>query len=88
MDPILAETCPIDELRRFVRIGLLCVQENAADRPTMSEVVSMLGGDAGNYPEPKESSFTSLSTHNSSDLPNDTSSSSVNGVTISSTYAR
>ncbi|KAK9060564.1 hypothetical protein SSX86_021269 [Deinandra increscens subsp. villosa] len=29
-------------MTRFLEIGLLCVQEDAADRPTMEEVVSML----------------------------------------------
>ncbi|KAF5776753.1 putative protein kinase RLK-Pelle-DLSV family [Helianthus annuus] len=31
-------------MTRFIEIGLLCVQENAADRPTMEEVVGMLLG--------------------------------------------
>ncbi|KAL8223568.1 hypothetical protein R6Q57_019043 [Mikania cordata] len=32
----------LSSLTSFVEIGLLCVQEDAADRPTMEEVVSML----------------------------------------------
>ncbi|KAM0020348.1 putative non-specific serine/threonine protein kinase [Helianthus debilis subsp. tardiflorus] len=31
-------------MTRFIEIGLLCVQEDAADRPTMEEVVGMLLG--------------------------------------------
>ncbi|CAL5410962.1 unnamed protein product [Camellia sinensis] len=35
-------TGPESEIMRCIHIGLLCVQENAADRPTMAIVVSML----------------------------------------------
>ncbi|CAL5344708.1 unnamed protein product [Camellia sinensis] len=35
-------TGPKSEIMRCIHIGLLCVQENAADRPTMAIVVSML----------------------------------------------
>ncbi|GAU18244.1 hypothetical protein TSUD_175860 [Trifolium subterraneum] len=31
---------------RYIHIGLLCVQENAVDRPTMAEVISMLNSEA------------------------------------------
>ena len=29
-------------MTRFIQIGLLCIQEDAADRPTMEQVVDML----------------------------------------------
>ncbi|CAL5408516.1 unnamed protein product [Camellia sinensis] len=35
-------TGPESEIMRCIHIGLLCVQENAADKPTMAIVVSML----------------------------------------------
>ncbi|KAL5579780.1 hypothetical protein UlMin_012222 [Ulmus minor] len=38
------------EALRCIEIGLLCVQEYASDRPTMSEVVSMLGNDVALSP--------------------------------------
>jgi hypothetical protein len=37
---------------RCVNIGLICVQENADDRPTMSDVVSMLSSESITLPEP------------------------------------
>ncbi|KAL6314201.1 hypothetical protein AAG906_011949 [Vitis piasezkii] len=46
MDPGLEETLPTHILLRYINIGLLCVQESADDRPTMSDVVSMLGNES------------------------------------------
>ncbi|KAD2393980.1 hypothetical protein E3N88_40957 [Mikania micrantha] len=40
IDPMI--DVDLNSLTSFVEIGLLCVQEDAADRPTMEEVVSML----------------------------------------------
>ncbi|PRQ31251.1 putative protein kinase RLK-Pelle-DLSV family [Rosa chinensis] len=41
IDPMLT-TCSRNEMIRCIHIGLLCVQENANDRPTMGSVASML----------------------------------------------
>lgn len=40
-------------ISRFINIGLLCVQANAADRPTMDEVVGMFGAPFNTLPLPK-----------------------------------
>ncbi|XP_010247616.1 PREDICTED: cysteine-rich receptor-like protein kinase 25 [Nelumbo nucifera] len=42
LDPILTEHYSRDEVMRCIHIGLLCVQEDVADRPTMATVVLML----------------------------------------------
>ncbi|XP_043687386.1 cysteine-rich receptor-like protein kinase 10 [Telopea speciosissima] len=42
IDPILRENCSRSEVMRCIHIGLLCVQENVADRPTMANIVHML----------------------------------------------
>ena len=44
VDPILRGSGSglTNEMLRCIHIGLLCVQENAADRPTMASVVLML----------------------------------------------
>ncbi|XP_050371701.1 G-type lectin S-receptor-like serine/threonine-protein kinase At1g11410 [Argentina anserina] len=42
LDPSLS-SYPAQEVSRCIHIGLLCVQESTTDRPTMSEVVYMLG---------------------------------------------
>ncbi|CAL5200793.1 unnamed protein product [Lathyrus oleraceus] len=44
------------EILRCIQIGLLCVQERADDRPTMSAVILMLNGEK-TLPEPKEPAF-------------------------------
>ncbi|KAI3824727.1 hypothetical protein L1987_06198 [Smallanthus sonchifolius] len=40
-------------------IGLLCVQEDPQDRPTMPGVLCMLGTDIESLPDPKEPAFVS-----------------------------
>ncbi|KAL5579209.1 hypothetical protein UlMin_011651 [Ulmus minor] len=69
------------EALRCIEIGLLCVQEYASDRPTMSEVVSMLGNDVALSP-PKCPALIFKRTYTSSD-PSSTSEgpNSVNNVT-------
>ncbi|XP_040943770.1 G-type lectin S-receptor-like serine/threonine-protein kinase At1g11330, partial [Gossypium hirsutum] len=54
------------EIKRCIHIGLLCVQEYANDRPTMSVVVSMLNNEIPNFKTPKQPAFTQtpLITHN------------------------
>ncbi|KFK28888.1 hypothetical protein AALP_AA7G060900 [Arabis alpina] len=42
IDPCIREDCNIEEVTRYIHIGLLCVQENPADRPTMSTIYQML----------------------------------------------
>ncbi|CAN6545599.1 unnamed protein product [Malus baccata var. baccata] len=41
-DPTLVETSIRGQLLRCIQVGLLCVEENAAHRPYMSEVIQML----------------------------------------------
>ena len=50
-------SCPKDQLLRFVNVDLICVQEHAIDRPTMSEVISMLSNDAVDLPAPKQPAY-------------------------------
>ena len=45
------------EIIRCVHIGLLCVQENAADRPTMNEIVLMLNSNSISLPVPSKPAF-------------------------------
>ncbi|KAB2622328.1 serine/threonine-protein kinase [Pyrus ussuriensis x Pyrus communis] len=45
VDPTLQMNFPTDEAIRFLKVGLLCVQEKANHRPRMSKAVEMLSGD-------------------------------------------
>ncbi|KAL7213444.1 hypothetical protein ACSBR2_016049 [Camellia fascicularis] len=58
IDPIFVQSCVVNEVLKCIHIGLLCVQEDAADRPTMSFVVVMLGSDAVILPQPKQPAFS------------------------------
>uniref|UniRef100_F6H291 non-specific serine/threonine protein kinase n=1 Tax=Vitis vinifera TaxID=29760 RepID=F6H291_VITVI len=60
MDPVLEETLPTHILLKYINIGLLCVQESADDRLTMSDVVSMLGNESVRLPSPKQPAFSNL----------------------------
>jgi len=57
MDPILGDPPSTATLLRYINIGLLCVQESPADRPTMSDVISMIVNEHVALPEPKQPAF-------------------------------
>ena len=57
MDQTLSETCNTNEFSRCVNVGLLCVQEDPSDRPTMAIAVLLLSSDAATVPVPKEPAF-------------------------------
>lgn len=42
VDPMLKMNYPKEEAKRFLMVGLCCVQETTRTRPRMSEVVNML----------------------------------------------
>ena len=52
IDPLLMKD-PINEIIKLIQIGLLCVQENAAKRPTMRLVIVWFGSDTIIIPLPK-----------------------------------
>ncbi|MBA0820643.1 hypothetical protein Gohar_022131, partial [Gossypium harknessii] len=56
VDPSLRDG-PRSEVMRCIHIGLLCVQENVAQRPTMGAVVLMLTSDSTTLPLPLEPAF-------------------------------
>ncbi|KAL7589108.1 hypothetical protein Lser_V15G41206 [Lactuca serriola] len=53
IDENLKDDCPVDEALKWMRIALLCIQEDPNDRPTMSSVASMLEGEWKIVSEPK-----------------------------------
>lgn len=60
MDPKLQCEASYPIVKRYINVALLCVQENAADRPTMSEVISLLTNEFVNLPSPQQPGFSSL----------------------------
>ncbi|KAM3699882.1 hypothetical protein ACB098_05G057400 [Castanea mollissima] len=90
IDPtILEESRPPFEALRCIHIGLLCVQDQAKDRPTMPDVVSMLSNETLKLSSPKQPAF--FTNTNAEDLgvseikPKNCS---INSVTISVMEAR
>ncbi|KAG6673503.1 hypothetical protein I3842_16G115400 [Carya illinoinensis] len=58
MDPSLDDTVSSCKLIRCLQIGLLCVQENATDRPSILEVSSMLKSESATLTIPKIPDFS------------------------------
>ncbi|XP_054776886.1 G-type lectin S-receptor-like serine/threonine-protein kinase At1g11410 isoform X2 [Prosopis cineraria] len=56
MDSTLGESYPVDVALRCIQIGLLCVQEIAFHRPSMLEVIFMLGNEVS-LPLPQKPAF-------------------------------
>ncbi|PNY07804.1 cysteine-rich receptor-like protein kinase 10-like protein [Trifolium pratense] len=62
VDPILLVSCLDSEYEvvlRCVHIALLCVQEDPQHRPTMSNVVVLLGSESMDLPQPRQPAFSS-----------------------------
>ncbi|XP_022860037.1 G-type lectin S-receptor-like serine/threonine-protein kinase At4g03230 isoform X2 [Olea europaea var. sylvestris] len=57
VDPILLESCEKSEVMKCINVGLLCVEEDPNDRPSMSDVVLMLSGETIIVPVPKKPAF-------------------------------
>ncbi|KAF7000647.1 hypothetical protein CFC21_016510 [Triticum aestivum] len=53
VDPTLGHCSEVADIMRCVKVALLCVQDNAMDRPTMTDVTAMLGNDGVPLPDPR-----------------------------------
>lgn len=79
---------PAHEVLRCIQVGLLCVQDNPADRPTMSTIVFMLSNEA-TLPSPKQPMVAVCRSADNTDTTSaGTRSSSINGVTMTNLSAR
>ena len=99
LDPCLKDSYSRNEVLRCIQIGLLCVQEDPADRPTMATIVLMLSSNSVTLPLPKKPAFFPH-TRNDREMPSvvlesDTSkttseskSSTINDMSISELYPR
>lgn len=57
MDPALGNQWPKHEVLKCIHIGLLCVQDAASDRPTMSDIVTMLNSYTVTFPAATRPAF-------------------------------
>nr|DAD20613.1 TPA_asm: hypothetical protein HUJ06_022076 [Nelumbo nucifera] len=89
MDPLLTESCCKIEFERCIQVGLLCVQEDPMDRPTMSSVVVMLRSETVSLQEPQQPAFSvgriAMQSGHSLRSPGDLS---INGLTVSAVLPR
>ncbi|KAK9118545.1 hypothetical protein Scep_016638 [Stephania cephalantha] len=87
IDPILGNSPQQSKALRYIHVALLCVQEQANDRPTMSDVVGMLDSELKTLPPPKEPGFTTWSSDEKKSNT-DSITYSVNDVTITKIIGR
>lgn len=57
MDALMDDSYSVNEVMRYIKVGLLCVQQRVEDRPTMSSVLLMLANENAMVPQPKEPGF-------------------------------
>ncbi|KAK3430686.1 hypothetical protein EUGRSUZ_E02450 [Eucalyptus grandis] len=89
IDPLINESCDEVEVLKCIHVGLLCVQEDPADRPAMSLVVHILGGDTITLGQPSQPAFSVGRKVKKLDRFGHTQeASTVNGITISVVTAR
>ncbi|XP_062087490.1 cysteine-rich receptor-like protein kinase 10 isoform X2 [Humulus lupulus] len=89
MDPWLKDSCYHNEFMRYLHIALLCVQEDANLRPTMSSVVSTLKSEAPTLSHPERHAFISTRSYSHQEIIGTTNSLSVNnGMTITDLVPR
>ncbi|KAL4631927.1 hypothetical protein ACB092_04G014500 [Castanea dentata] len=87
VDSSINETFVSHEVLRCIQIGLLCVQENAIDRPTMLAIFLMLSSET-TLPSPKQPAFIFKGPTNDLGLVKGGDFYSINDVTITKVEAR
>ncbi|KAJ4828222.1 hypothetical protein Tsubulata_813111 [Turnera subulata] len=86
-ETLLGQTYPPHEVRKCIQVGLLCVQENPVERPTMSAVVFMLGNET-TLPTPSKPAFILKTKQSNLDSSTTRSASSINDASITNIEAR
>ncbi|KAK2978974.1 hypothetical protein RJ640_017538 [Escallonia rubra] len=81
VDASMGESWLAHDVLRCIQVGLMCVQDSAADRPTMSSVIFMLSNET-NLPSPRQPMFAIQRSYSNLDLMTTGTSCSVNEVTV------
>ncbi|GJZ10870.1 G-type lectin S-receptor-like serine/threonine-protein kinase [Tanacetum coccineum] len=69
-DSALGSNCDMHQFLRTVHVALLCVQDSATDRPTTSDMISMLLNDTISLPTPNNPPYAMVRGESTSDKPN------------------
>ncbi|KAE8723063.1 Cysteine-rich RLK (RECEPTOR-like protein kinase) 26 [Hibiscus syriacus] len=89
VDQLLVSSCVVAEVLRCIHIGLLCVQADPADRPTMSSVIVMLASNDMMLPRPAEpASYVRRAVAEPTESSSNDGMLSINEVTISNFLPR
>ncbi|RVW13872.1 G-type lectin S-receptor-like serine/threonine-protein kinase [Vitis vinifera] len=80
IDGSILEACFQEEILRCIHVALLCVQELAKDRPSISTVVGMICSEITHLPPPKQPAFTEI--RSSTDTESSDKKCSLNKVSI------
>ncbi|XP_062162378.1 cysteine-rich receptor-like protein kinase 10 [Alnus glutinosa] len=90
LDPTVRHSCSRNEVVRCIQMGLLCVQEDPANRPTMATIVLMLNSySAVTLPLPNQPAFLLQSrTMSNKAVDNSSVSLSVNEASFTEIYPR
>ncbi|XAR65589.1 Non-specific serine/threonine protein kinase [Bertholletia excelsa] len=93
IDPSIQETCSKREVNICIQIGLLCVQEDSEERPSMATVVVMLNSYSSTMRVPQKPTFFAQKKRELNGLESDQSTNrskpvSVNEVSITKMYPR
>ncbi|KAJ8424934.1 hypothetical protein Cgig2_030890 [Carnegiea gigantea] len=57
VDSTLDDKYPTEDVRKCIHVGLLCIQENATERPRMTTIVAALNGQSISLPMPRAPNF-------------------------------
>ncbi|KAG8079395.1 hypothetical protein GUJ93_ZPchr0007g3760 [Zizania palustris] len=68
-------------IKRCMQVALLCVQEDAEDRPAMDDVVKMLSNEQAILPEPGQSAYFNIRPSAGADAPSSACSISISMIT-------
>ncbi|KAL4598165.1 hypothetical protein ACB092_11G040200 [Castanea dentata] len=89
VDPTISDSCVNYQVLRCIHVSLLCVEDSAIDRPTMSDVLFMLTNENMPLPLPKKPAFSiGRKAIGANILDKESNAHSVNGLSISEMNAR
>ncbi|CAA2998405.1 receptor kinase At5g39000 [Olea europaea subsp. europaea] len=86
LDKSMKDEFPADEALRCIQVGLLCIQKQRGDRPTMQSVLEMLEGEVLSLPQPLPPPYVENETY--SELKMSTHIDTTNEVTITELECR
>lgn len=88
LDPTLVNTYRVNEFQLCIQVALLCVQEDPEDRPSMSDVMSMLGNERTHLTDPNQPALSTYLSLTEIDSPRRLRRPSQINITMSAVQAR